>query len=39
MYTQIWSPLRSMSMLEMPARESRERMCLRIQTSSWSWDA
>ena len=37
MYTQIWSPLRSMSMLEMPARDRRERMCLRIQTSSWSW--
>jgi hypothetical protein len=35
MNTQIWSPLRSMSIDEMPARESRERMCLRIQTSSW----
>ena len=36
MNTQIWSPLRSMSMLEMPARDSRARMCLRIQMSSWS---
>ncbi len=39
MKTQIWSPLRSMSMLEMPARESRPRMCLRIHTSSCSWSA
>ena len=37
MKTQIWSPLRSMSIELMPARESRERMCLRIQTSSCSW--
>ena len=34
MKTQIWSPLRSMSIEEMPARVSRERTCLRIQMSS-----
>ena len=39
MKTQIWSPLRSMSMDEMPARVSRERMCLRIQMSSWRCSA
>jgi hypothetical protein len=35
MNTQIWSPLRSMSIDEMPARVSRDRTCLRIQMSSW----
>ena len=39
MNTQIWSPLRSMSIELMPARDSRERMCLRIQMSSCSCPA
>jgi hypothetical protein len=39
MKTEIWSPLRSMSMEEMPARARRDRMCWRIQMSSCRYSA